>query len=184
MGASLFVSLFPHAFTSATPSFLAVHPDPALPIVWGFVGWPFDLRGFSFILGAIYFLVPGLHAGRVREPSRPSPVSPHPVLSGLTLSNDFVSLLFLGVSVWELGPSSLVVALTHLCPLHLCQVRASLPPAPAHPVVLRWFCGSLNSRPMPLLLFSRFLRFCGWTLSDIREKSIESASLKVQFLQI
>lgn len=86
----------PPAFTSATPSFLAVHPDPALPIVWGFVGWPFDLRGFSYILGATYFLVPGLHAGGVREPSRPFPVTrpPRPVLSGLTLSNDFVSLLF------------------------------------------------------------------------------------------
>lgn len=69
----------------------SLRPSVAL---WGFVGWPFDLRGFSFILGATYFLVPGLHAGGVPEPSRPSPVRPRPVLSGLILSNDLVFLLF------------------------------------------------------------------------------------------
>lgn len=48
LGASLFVSFFPPGFTSATPSFLAVHPDLALPIVWGFLGCPFDVRAFVF----------------------------------------------------------------------------------------------------------------------------------------
>lgn len=57
-------------------------PRPALPIVWGLGGWPFHLTGFFLcILGAACFSDPGLHAGGVPEPSRPSPVPLAPCLA-------------------------------------------------------------------------------------------------------
>lgn len=85
LGASVFVSLFP---AGSPPQ----HPHSSLfsmPIVWGFLGGPFDLKAFSFILGAVH--------SQSRAPRRVgsgTPPCPPPALSGLNPPFDLVSLPF------------------------------------------------------------------------------------------
>lgn len=128
-------------------------PRPSIAHCLGLSGLPLRFESFFFYPGGCPFSVPGLHAGGLRGAFTPSPSpSPRPELSGLTLSDDFVSPPFLDVSVWKLGLSSLW--LWHTCvPLHththLCRIRASPPLAPARPAVLGWSCGSPNNRPIP-----------------------------------